>query len=115
LLEAIRTHWDHTRLPLHVGASWTTDAPFRETTAMIEICRQTGILAVEMEAAALYALAETKRYDILCFGLVTNQMGQSTGDFEKGEVSGSQTLLHIVGQAVRTWEKMRQTGERPGC
>jgi purine-nucleoside phosphorylase len=41
-----------------MGATWTTDAPFRETEAMIEACRANGILAVEMEAAALYALAE---------------------------------------------------------
>ena len=46
---------DHGRLPLHMGASWTTSAPFRETEAMIARCRAQGILAVEMEAAALYA------------------------------------------------------------
>src|SRR5207302_10066293 len=37
------------------GAAWTTDAPFRETAAAIERARARGILAVEMEAAALYA------------------------------------------------------------
>jgi uridine phosphorylase len=99
-------HWDHAYLPLHIGASWITDAPFRETAAMIEFCRQAGILAVEMEAAALYALAASKRYDIVCFALVTNQMGRSGEDFEKGEVSGSQTLLHIIGQTVRIWESL---------
>lgn len=108
LREAIGSHWDHTLLPLHVGASWTTDAPFRETASMIETCRQNGMLAVEMEAAALYALAEAKRYDIVCFALVTNQMGRSGDDFEKGEVAGSQTLLHIIGQTVRAWEHTRR-------
>jgi purine-nucleoside phosphorylase len=43
----------------HGGAGWTTDAPFRKTTAMIETCRQAGILAVAIEAAALYTLAES--------------------------------------------------------
>ena len=38
-----------------------------------------------MEAAALYALAQAKQYDIICFAHVTNQMGQTEGDFEKGE------------------------------
>src|SRR5215472_4134088 len=42
-------------LHAHQGAAWTTDAPFRETQAAIESCRERGILAVEMEAAALYA------------------------------------------------------------
>jgi nucleoside phosphorylase len=35
------------------GATWTTDAPFRETQQAIEAALQAGILAVEMEAAAL--------------------------------------------------------------
>ena len=39
--------------PTYGGATWTTDAPFRETSAAIEQARRRGILAVEMEAAAL--------------------------------------------------------------
>lgn len=101
----ITTHWNHTQVPLHVGASWTTDAPFRETESMIARCRANGLLAVEMEAAALYALAEAKQYSILCFAHVTNQMGQTEGDFEKGEASGSQTALHILHQTARTWQR----------
>ena len=31
--EVIRAGWDHTRVSLYAGASWTTDAPFRETEA----------------------------------------------------------------------------------
>ena len=100
---------DHGRLPLHMGASWTTSAPFRETEAMIVRCRAKGILAVEMEAAALYALAQARQYLIICFAHVTNQMGQSEGDFEKGEASGSETALYVVSQTARSW-RQRQTG-----
>ena len=39
------------------GATWTTDAPFRETAEAIAARRRDGLLAVEMEAAALYAFA----------------------------------------------------------
>ncbi len=56
----IQIAWNQARLPLYAGASWTTDAPFRETETMIARCRSAGILAVEMEAAALYALATAK-------------------------------------------------------
>src|SRR6202044_636886 len=38
---------------VYQGATWTTDAPFRETAAAIEPSRARNILAVEMEAAAL--------------------------------------------------------------
>src|SRR5437588_9630854 len=67
LREMICTYWDHTRVPLHIGVSWTTDAPFRETEEAIEACRTLGILAVEMEASALYALASAGQKPIVCF------------------------------------------------
>jgi uridine phosphorylase len=47
-----------------VGASWTTDAPFRETEEAIEAARSKGILAVEMEAAALYTFARSAGHPI---------------------------------------------------
>jgi uridine phosphorylase len=103
LREIISTNWDHSSVPLHIGASWTTDAPFRETEAMIAQRRAEGILVVEMEAAALYALAQARQYQIICFAHVTNQMGQAEGDFEKGEASGSETALFVVGQTARSW------------
>jgi uridine phosphorylase len=104
LREVICTAWDHTDVPLYAGASWTTDAPFRETEEMIAACRKHGILAVEMEAAALYALASAKQYEIVCFAHVTNQMGQTEGDFEKGQAQGSLTALRILSQTVAAWK-----------
>lgn len=107
LRDMLVTAWGHTRVPFYSGASWTTDAPFRETEEMITVCREQGILAVEMEAAALYALASAKQYEIVCFAHVTNQMGQTEGDFEKGEASGSQTALHIIRQTAHHWMQRR--------
>ena len=107
LKDMVISSWNatsHSPVPLYAGASWTTDAPFRETEAMIEICRQNGILAVEMESAALYALAEAKNYDIICYAHVTNSMGQTEGDFEKGEEAGSLTALEILRQTTRGWQ-----------
>ncbi len=37
------------------GGSWTTDAPYRETAEAIKTNTESGLLAVEMEASALYA------------------------------------------------------------
>ncbi|HVY15369.1 MAG TPA: nucleoside phosphorylase [Rhodopila sp.] len=77
------------------GATWTTDAPYRETAQAIRAARAEGILAVEMEAAALYAFAEARQKSVLCFTHVTNQMGQS-GDFEKGEANGAPASLALI-------------------
>ena len=76
-----------------VGASWTTDAPFRETAQAIEAARSKGILAVEMEAAALYAFAHSAGVRLLCLAHVTNTMGQAGDDFEKGEADGTRDAL----------------------
>ncbi len=79
-----------------VGASWTTDAPFRETEAAITAAQSRGILAVEMEAAALYAFAAAKRAPVLCLAHVTNTMGQTERDFEKGEAGGAADALRVL-------------------
>ena len=86
-----------------VGATWTTDAPFRETGEAIAAAEQAGILAVEMEAAALYAFAAARKNPVLCFAHVTNQMGRIEGDFEKGVADGAQESLKVISQVARRW------------
>ena len=94
---------------LYRGATWTTDAPFRETESAIASCRELGILAVEMEAAALYAFAEARKKAVICFAHVTNQMARPEGDFEKGANGGSQDALHVVSLAARAWQSHSKT------
>ena len=79
------------------GATWTTDAPFRETAEAIAFAVGEGILGVEMEAAALYAFAEARSKDVVCFAHITNQMAVTEGDFEKGLAGGSQDALQVIG------------------
>ena len=88
-------------LSVVVGASWTTDAPFRETAEAIEAARAQGILAVEMEAAALYTFARQKSARVLCIAHVTNTMGQSGADFEKGEADGTADVLALLAAIVK--------------
>jgi uridine phosphorylase len=83
-------------MDVRVGASWTTDAPFRETAGVIDAMRSRGILAVEMEAAALYTLARVKNQRVLCLAHVTNTMGLSGDDFEKGEADGVADALKVL-------------------
>ncbi len=101
LLERLDGAFDHLAVVVERGAAWTTDAPFRETAGAIEARRADGILAVEMEAAALYAFARARGRDVLCFAHVTNQMAQIHGDFEKGEADGSADALAVITAAVR--------------
>jgi uridine phosphorylase len=86
-----------------VGATWTTDAPFRETQEAIDAAAAAGILAVEMEAAALYAFAKARGRSVLCFAHVTNQMGRIEGDFEKGAADGAAESLRVISLAASKW------------
>jgi uridine phosphorylase len=79
-----------------VGSSWTTDAPFRETADAIAAARAKGILAVEMEAAALYAFARAANKKVLCLAHVTNTMAIAEQDFEKGEAAGTVDALRVL-------------------
>jgi len=83
-----------------IGASWTTDAPFRETLEAVNVAKSKGILAVEMEAAALYAFARAKAAQVLCLAHVTNTMGQAGDDFEKGAADGTADALAVLGAIV---------------
>lgn len=84
-----------------IGPSWTTDAPFRETIEAIEAARAKGILAVEMEAAALYAFAKTRGVSVLCLAHVTNTMGLAERDFEKGDSDGTTEALRVLEVAAK--------------
>lgn len=83
--------------PVVAGASWTTDAPFRETEGAIAAARAGGALAVEMEAAALYAFARAAGAAVVCLAHVTNSMGRDGDDFEKGEAEGTEDALAVLG------------------
>jgi uridine phosphorylase len=87
-----------------VGSTWTTDAPFRETAEAIESAHRRGILAVEMEAAALYAFARHRQVKVLCIAHVTNTMGQTAQDFEKGEADGTADAFKILEAIVKAIE-----------
>lgn len=103
LKEIVMRDWDHSRVPLHLGTSWTTDAPFRETEEMLEVGRAHNILAIEMEASALYAMGCARQRHVVCFAYVTNSLGCVEGDFEKGLANGSITNLDIINQTTRQW------------
>ena len=100
-------------MPVRVGATWTTDAPFRETQEGIDAALHAGILAVEMEAAALYAFAKARGRPVLCFAHVTNRMGRIEGDFEKGGVDGAEESLRVISLAADRWRMSARPGNRP--
>lgn len=103
ILSALDGAFTQTPVPLYRGATWTTDAPFRETASAVAHCHDLGIMAVEMEAAALYAFAEARKKAVVCLAHVTNRMARAEGDFEKGAAGGSQDALQMIAKVARAW------------
>jgi uridine phosphorylase len=90
---------------IYVGDTWTTDAPFRETEATIAQRRHDGILAVEMEAASLYAFAAARGRPVICLAHVTNQLACVDGDFEKGDANGAAGSLELAAALAAAWRR----------
>lgn len=82
------------------GSSWTTDAPFRETSKLISARRDEGIIAVEMEAAALLAMGTALNKPVICFAHITNSMATRDDDFEKGGDDGNEEALKVCATAL---------------
>jgi len=101
-------------VPVRRGSTWTTDAPFRETREAIDSAAAEGIVAVEMEAAALYAFARAREKPVVCFAHVTNRMGRVEQDFEKGDHAGSRDALRLIVATANAWLTRRaRTEEEP--
>lgn len=87
--------------PWFNAKSWTTDAPYRETKTAISAMKKENVTCVEMEAAALYAFAQAKNKNVICFAHLTNTMAQMEGDFEKGENFGSIDTMNLLKEVIR--------------
>jgi uridine phosphorylase len=99
-------------LPLQVakGRVWTTDAPYRETRAELESYAAEGVLAVEMQAASLFALARRKGFQIGVIAHVTNALDTPGEAFHKGPENADEQLLYALCRAAVAWIRSRGTG-----
>ena len=71
-------------LPVSQGLVWTTDAPYRETAEELREHAANGALAVEMQAASLFAFAEARHADVGVVAHVTNAIDHTGEAFDKG-------------------------------
>jgi uridine phosphorylase len=60
--------------PYRRGLIWTTDAPYRETRTKVRRLAGAGVLGVEMETSAVYALARYRGVEALSLQIVSDQL-----------------------------------------
>lgn len=62
------------KLKYTVGTTWTIDAPYRETKAEVKKYKKEGVLTVEMEAAALFAIAKCRKVNVASIITVSDHL-----------------------------------------
>jgi uridine phosphorylase len=98
-------------LPVQRGLVWTTDAPYRETAEQIHRYARMGALAVEMQAASLFAFAAARSFAVGMVAHVTNAPDCDGERFDKGSHELQRDLLYAVCRgALRFLDRSVVTG-----
>lgn len=87
-----------------VGSSWTIDAPYRETREEARRYQLEGVLAVEMEAAALFAVAAYRSVQATSVLVISDLLGDGSYRLE----FHSDADPAIDGPAAQVAERLRQ-------
>jgi uridine phosphorylase len=89
-------------LPVTRGRVWTTDAPYRETRRQLEHHAGNDVLAVEMQAASLFAFSAARGTPAAVVAHVSNAVDHTGEPFDRGsDVEGGQLLNAICRGASR--------------
>ncbi|MBU0515115.1 MAG: nucleoside phosphorylase [Proteobacteria bacterium] len=74
LVAALEKSLARAGVPYAAGTIWTTDAPYRETVKKVTRFQQKGVLAVDMEASALFAVAAFRRVELAAMMVVSDEL-----------------------------------------
>jgi uridine phosphorylase len=86
------------------GPVWTTDAIYRETAKEIISYKNEGILAVEMEDAALYAVAQYRGANAASIHIISDLLSVDKWEPHFGDKEVRNAELFGVDIAVKTFE-----------
>lgn len=93
------SHLKQMDIPHRIGATWTTDSFYRQTAPEVKHFQDEGILTVEMEASALFAVAHVHQIDLGSLFTISDLHTDQDWmpDFEnKKTKEGMQTLLKVA-------------------
>jgi uridine phosphorylase len=76
LTESVRAALRSRRIKFAEGTSWTIDTPYRETVSEVRRYRKEGVLTVEMEAAALFAVARHRNRELASLFSVSDSLAE---------------------------------------
>ena len=74
LYELLAAGLRKTEVPWHVGPVWSTDAFYRETRALVQSCQEQGILGIDLELAALFAVGRFRGIAVAGLLVVSDEL-----------------------------------------
>jgi uridine phosphorylase len=78
--------------------TWTTDAPFRETRSKVEHFTKQGCTIVEMEASALFALAQFRSFEVTALFAISDELKENS--WKSGFRKAKSNLQEMVDQFI---------------
>ncbi|MFQ6123681.1 MAG: nucleoside phosphorylase [Candidatus Heimdallarchaeota archaeon] len=96
-------HLNRKAIKYHVGPIWTTDGVYRETWNKFLTYRNQGVLAVNMESAALFAVAKYRNVEIASVQVISDVLSEEGWQpaFNQVKVQcGLRVLLDVVIEAL---------------
>lgn len=89
--------------PVERGLVWTTDAPYRETAEQLRRWTERGALAVEMQAASLFAFGVATGARIGMVALISNSPATADEQFDTGGHGYRLRVLTAIAGAARAF------------
>jgi uridine phosphorylase len=86
-----------------LGRIWTTDAIYRETAGLIKKFKKMGAIAVDMEIAALTAVAKFRDLDYSAMIYLSDKVSEERVEFlasQKSEIVQAPTVVQIIKQYI---------------
>jgi purine-nucleoside phosphorylase len=74
LAEILAAGLPDVEVPWHAGAVWSTDAFFRETKGLVRSCQSQGILGIDLEVAALFAVGRFRQIAVAALLVVSDEL-----------------------------------------
>ena len=93
-------------MPVNVGPHWTTDAIYREGEEKIAAYREMGVLGVDMETSAMFAIGQVRNVPVANLLVVSDtlwgewSMAFSTDTLRDATIRGEQVMLRALETTV---------------
>lgn len=91
---------DEAGISYREGSAWTIDAPYRETVAEARHYQSQGVLAVEMEAAAIFAVARYRAADAAAAFVASDSLAELSWTPRFGAPEVRSALERLVSASI---------------